>query len=51
MRLPTEATALLRPEATPVRFAGTVLRTVAVSGATVRAIPNPSKVIDSAVVQ
>ena len=38
-------TALLTPEATPARFAGTAFITVVVSGATLTAMPNPSTTI------
>src|SRR5262245_62127935 len=45
-RFATDATALLIPEATPVSCAGTASMTVAVKGATVTTIPNPSIAIE-----
>src|SRR5215208_8542112 len=44
-RLPTEAIALLNPEAKPARSVGTALMTEVVSGATLSAMPMPSATI------
>src|SRR5262249_42340720 len=44
-RLPTDATALLMPDAAPVRAGGTAFITPVVSGATVSAMPKPSAAI------